>query len=69
MGQHGKTPERMRKLRPGMSLRTLSKRTGLSLPHLSKVVNKRRGLTVRVARLIAQATGTTIDRVVTILAS
>ena len=52
-----------------MSLRTLSKRTGIALPHLSKVVNKRRGLTVRVARLIAQATDTTIDRVVTILAS
>jgi transcriptional regulator with XRE-family HTH domain len=64
MAAKSKTPIALRTLKPGLSLRQLSKRTGLAMPHLSRVVNGRRGLTVRVARLIALATGRTLEEVV-----
>lgn len=63
----GATPKTLRTLKPGMSLKALSRKSGIKLPHLSRVVNGRRGLTVAIARRIAKATGTTIDRVVRVL--
>lgn len=65
----GATPKALRELRPGMSLKALHRRTKIPLSHLSRVVNGRRGLTVAIARRIAKATGTTIDRVVAVLAA
>ena len=64
-----RTPKRLKALAPGMSLRRLSILSGIALPHLSRVVNRKRGLTVTVARRIAKATGTTIDQVVNCLAA
>lgn len=66
-GRPGKTPDALRRLRPGLSLRKLAKRSGIRLSHLSRVINGRRGLSLRVATLIALHTGTTIERVASVL--
>lgn len=63
-GRTGRTPKALRTLAPGVSLKQLSRRTGLALTHLSRVVNGKRGLTVSVAVRIALAIGTTTDRVI-----
>ena len=64
-----KTKERLAALSPGVSLRQLAKRSGIALPHLSRVFSGKRGLTVPIAKRIAEATGATIDRVVNVLAA
>lgn len=64
----GRTPQALRTLRPGLSLRKLAKRSGIRLSHLSRVINGRRGLSLKVATLIALHTGTTIERVASVLA-
>lgn len=63
----GQTPDALRRLRPGLSLRKLAKRSGIRLSHLSRVINGRRGLSLRVATLIALHTGTSIERVAAVL--
>ncbi len=62
------TPKKLQTLAPGLSLRQLSRLTGIAMPHLSRVVNGKRGLTVRIAARIAKHTGATLDRVVEVLA-
>lgn len=69
MGKIGTTPVNMRALKPGMSLKALSKATGIALPHLSRIVNGRRGLTIRTAKLIAKHAKVTVEHVVKVLAA
>jgi plasmid maintenance system antidote protein VapI len=60
--------ERVAKLEPGLSLRQLARRTGIALPHLSRVINGKRGLTLSVVTRIAKHTGVSIERVCDVLA-
>jgi transcriptional regulator with XRE-family HTH domain len=63
------TPRKLRTLAPGVSLGELSRRTGIRLEHLSRIVRNKRGLTVDAASRIARALNTTIDDVVSKLAA
>jgi len=58
---------KLNQLEAGLSLCRLSKRTGLAVPHLSRVFSGKRGLTLKTAKKIGDAVGRTIDEVVTAL--
>jgi transcriptional regulator with XRE-family HTH domain len=52
-GKNGTTPDAIKRLVPGMSLRRLARGSGLSVTLLSKVVNGRRRLTMDTAKALA----------------
>jgi transcriptional regulator with XRE-family HTH domain len=55
MGKNGKTPRRLKALAPGVTLGELSRRSGVRLEHLSRIVNGHRRLTIDTATKIATA--------------
>lgn len=57
------TPRALTRLRPDVSLRSLSEQTGVSLSLLSRLFNGKRRLTVRVARLLATALDMDVEAV------
>lgn len=59
-----RTPRRLALLAPGVSVGELSRKTGILLEHVSRIVNGRRRLTLDTASKIAAALNLTIEDVV-----
>lgn len=68
MSRHtNKTPRRLTRLAPGLTLCELSRRTGIRVEHLSRIFNGHRGLTLDNAAKVAGAIGVTIEAVHAVL--
>lgn len=57
------TPQVLRRLAPGVSLRRLHKLTGINLQHLSRIFSGQRGLTIAKARIIARFLDVSLEQV------
>lgn len=61
------TPKLLQSLAPGVSLKKLHRLSGIPLEHLSRIFNRKRGLTVDKAVKIAQTLNVPVERVISVL--